>query len=193
MKQRETPPLSASDPICITCGIQYETSAGSPERSSGRYRNVVAEVEPGMTGVVTEPGFVIGQRACLIRTEAGNLLWDCVSYLDDETAAAIERVGGIDAIAISHPHFYSAMGEWSRAFGDAPIHLQADNAPWVMRSDPAIRFWSGETFAPIPGLTVIRCGGHFPGSSVLHWPVGDVHVLVSEQHSPRGGRRPRDR
>lgn len=183
--------------ICITCGTQYPPSAGAPAhcpiceddrqyvnpngqrwtslaemRDLGRYRNAVAEIEPGLTGVVTEPGFAIGQRACLIKTEAGNLLWDCLSYLDDATVAEVERLGGIAAIAISHPHFYSAMVEWSRAFGDAPIHLHADNAPWVMRPDPAVRYWSEETFAPLPGLTLIRCGGHFPGSTVLHWPDG---------------------
>ena len=185
------------DPICTTCGTQYETRTGPPERcpicederqyvnpnrqqwtslaalrSSGRYRNAVVEIEPNLTGIVTEPAFAIGQRAHLIRTEAGNVLWDCVSYLDDETTATIQALGGIDAIAISHPHFHSAMIEWSRAFGDAPVYVHADNAPWVMRPDPAVRFWTEETLEPIPGVTLIRCGGHFPGSAVLHWPGG---------------------
>ncbi|MCB0152080.1 MAG: hypothetical protein KDE01_31045, partial [Caldilineaceae bacterium] len=77
----------------------------------------------------------------------------------------------IQAIAISHPHFYSSMMEWSRAF-DAPIYLHADNRPFVMRPDPAIEYWTDETLALLPGVTLIRCGGHFPGSTVLHWTGG---------------------
>jgi glyoxylase-like metal-dependent hydrolase (beta-lactamase superfamily II) len=75
------------------------------------------------------------------------------------------------AIAISHPHFYSSMVAWSHAF-DAPIYLHADNQPWVMRPDAAIRFWDGESRELLPGVTILRCGGHFPGSSVLHWADG---------------------
>ena len=43
-----------------------------------------------------------------------------------------------------------------------------------MHPDPAIVFWEGETADPLPGssLTLVRCGGHFPGSCVLHWPDG---------------------
>jgi glyoxylase-like metal-dependent hydrolase (beta-lactamase superfamily II) len=189
--------MSAAEAICLTCGTQYETDGAPPVacpicqddrqyvnpegqrwtslaelRAGGAHQNLVAEVEPGLIGVRTEPAFAIAQRAYLIQTEAGNLLWDCVSYLDDATVAAVERHGGIAAIAISHPHFYSSMVEWSRAFGGVPIYLHADNQPWVMRPDPAIRYWSEESIEPLPGLTLIRCGGHFPGSSVLHWPAG---------------------
>ena len=81
------------------------------------------------------------------------------------------RWGGLAAIAISHPHFYSSMVEWSRAF-DAPIVLHADNQPWVMRPDDAVQYWQGETFTALPDLTLVRCGGHFPGSCVLHWADG---------------------
>jgi hypothetical protein len=41
-----------------------------------------------------------------------------------------------------------------------------------MRPDPAIVFWEGETQALGPGLTLIRCGGHFAGSTALHWAAG---------------------
>jgi glyoxylase-like metal-dependent hydrolase (beta-lactamase superfamily II) len=55
---------------------------------------------------------------------------------------------------------------------DAPIHLHADDREWVMRPDPAIRFWEGETHALGDGLTLVRCGGHFEGSAVLYWADG---------------------
>jgi glyoxylase-like metal-dependent hydrolase (beta-lactamase superfamily II) len=182
--------------ICITCGTQYPPSADPPascpicederqyigldgqrwttmEALRRERRNAVRDVDPGLVGIATEPAFAIGQQAHLVQTPAGNLLWNCVSLLDDATAAEIERRGGLAAIAISHPHFFSAMVEWSRAF-DAPVFVHADDRQWVMRPDPAITFWDGDTHDPLPGsgLTLVRCGGHYPGSCVLHWPAG---------------------
>jgi hypothetical protein len=62
--------------------------------------------------------------------------------------------------------------EWSRAFDDAPIYWHADNREWAMRTDGPYIFWGGETSALAFGLTLIRCGGHFAGSTVLHWANG---------------------
>lgn len=81
-------------------------------------------------------------------------------------------MGGISAIAISHPHYYSSMVEWSRALGDLPIYLHAADKQWVMRPDKAIVFWEGETRTLAEGLTLVRCGGHFEGGTVLHWAAG---------------------
>jgi hypothetical protein len=137
----------------------------------------------GILGLCSTPSFAIGQRALLVKSRAGNVLWDCIPYLDD---AVIERVtgeGGIAAIAISHPHFHSAMVDWAHAFG-CPVYVHESNRKWVQRPDPAVRFWSGETLDLGGGLTLVRCGGHFDGSQVLHWEerrallTGDtVHVI----------------
>ncbi len=183
--------------FCVACGAQFAASAEPPpncpicedERQyvghEGQqwttlaalrrdHRNQVEAIEAGLTGFATEPKVAIGQQAHLIETPAGNMLWNCISYVDDETVAAVEARGGLAAIAISHPHFYTGMAEWSRAFGGIPIWLHADDREWVMRPDEAIRFWEGETADPLPGsgLTLVHCGGHFPGSCVLHWPEG---------------------
>lgn len=180
--------------ICITCGTQFAGGAAEPERCPicederqyvgydgqrwttlerlrADHHNVIKPVEPGLTGIGTHPAFAIGQRALLVQAPSGNVLWDCVSLLDDPTLAAVRALGGIAAIAISHPHFYAAMVEWSRAFA-APIYLHAAEREWVMRPDPAIRFWEGETHTLGEGLTLIRCGGHFAGGQVLHWAAG---------------------
>lgn len=181
--------------ICMTCGVQYADSATPPAhcliceddrqymRASGqqwttleeiqqRHHNEIRKVEAGLTGIATATGFAIGQRPLLIQTPNGNVLWDCITLLDDTTIAALNALGGVDAIAISHPHFYDTMIEWSRAFGDAPIYLHRDNEPWVMRPDPCIVYFDGETHSLLPDVTLIRCGGHFPGSTVLHWAAG---------------------
>ena len=80
--------------------------------------------------------------------------------------------GGIKAIAISHPHFYATMVDWSRALGGVPIYVHEDNRDYVMRPDPAVQYWTGETREIAPGITLIRTGGHFTGSTVLHWAEG---------------------
>ena len=104
-----------------------------------------------------------------MESPAGNVLWDCISLIDSATVAAVQDRGGLSAIAISHPHYYASMVEWSRAFGGVPIYLHAADRQWVMHHDPAIVFWSGETHTLGRGLTLVRCGGHFEGGTVLHW------------------------
>jgi hypothetical protein len=181
--------------ICTACGTQYPPDAAPPaacriceeERQyvppSGQrwttqdqlavgHLNAYRQYEPGLIGIGTQPGFAIGQRALLVRTPHGNVLWDCISLLDDATVTLVEALGGVQAIAISHPHFYTAMLDWSAAFGDVPIHLHALDREWVMRPGPQIDFWQGDTLDLLPDLTLIRCGGHFPGGTVLHWAAG---------------------
>ncbi len=181
--------------ICVTCGTQFAETARPPERCPicederqyvnpggqqwttlealrSTHRNVVKPEEPGLHSINTEPKFGIGQRAFLIRTPEGNVLWDCVALLDDATVSRIKDLGGVAEIAVSHPHYYTTMVEWSRAFGDAPIHLHEAERPWVMRPDPCIRFWGGRSKGLCGGLTLVSTGGHFEGYQVLHWPAG---------------------
>lgn len=180
--------------ICVTCGTQYPDSEQPPEHCpicederqyighNGQqwttldalkttHHNIIKEVEPNLTGIGTEPRLAIGQRALLIQTDEGNILWDCITLLDDETVAAVNALGGIDKIAISHAHYYSSMIEWSQTF-DAPIYIHADDQEWVMRPDEKVVFWEGETLPLADGITLIRCGGHYDGAQVLHWAAG---------------------
>jgi hypothetical protein len=135
------------------------------------HRNAWHLHEPGLLSLQTVPAFGINQRAFLLRTPAGNILWDCIALLDPATEDLIRGLGGLHAIAISHPHYYTTMQDWAAAF-DAPVHLHAADRDWVMRSDPAIQFWEGETLELAPGVTLIRAGGHFPGGTILHWSGG---------------------
>lgn len=181
--------------ICVTCGSQFTASTEPPQgcpicldqrqyigyqgqqwTTLGKlqqegHQNTIKEEEPHLIGIGTTPTFAIGQRALLVQTEQGNVLWDCLSFLDDETIQAIQHLGGIAAIAISHPHFYSSMVEWAERF-DVPIYLHEANRRWAMRPDKRITFWSGETQPLLSGVTLVRLGGHFPGSTVLHWQQG---------------------
>ena len=180
--------------ICKTCGVQFSGTQTPPEHcpicedqrqyigANGQewttlealqqdHHNVIKTIEPNLTGIATHPEFAIGQRALLVQTPHGNILWDCISLIDEPTKAAVNALGGIAAIASSHPHFYASMIEWSRAF-NAPIYLHEDNHKYVMRPDLNIHYWQGETLPLLDGPTLIRCGGHFKGSSVLFWPEG---------------------
>ena len=132
------------------------------------FRNEITSIKKGLHQIVTNPSFGIGQRALLVETDSGNVLWDCVTYLDDETIAAINQLGGVGRMAISHPHFYSAMVEWSEAFGGPPIYLHHLDRKWVSRSSRNVVYWKGEALTLLPGAVLIKLGGHFPGSTVLH-------------------------
>jgi hypothetical protein len=136
------------------------------------HRNVIKQEEPGLFSINTEPKFGIGQRAFLLQRPQGNVLWDCTAFLDDATIGRIKELGGIAEIAVSHPHYYTTMVEWSRAFGGAPIHIHILDRHWVMRPDPCVRYWEGEVKKLEGGFRLVCTGGHFEGFQVLHWPAG---------------------
>lgn len=187
--------------MCLQCGVQFAESELPPEhcpicedeRQYVRWEGqawttlgdlasthrLVMKDDTGVLAFGIEPRFAIGQRALLAETPDGNVLWDCVSLVNDEAVAEIRRRGGLQAIAISHCHYYSAMIEWSEAFGGIPIHIHADDRQWVMRPHPLVAFWEGETLALNPSLTLIRCGGHFAGGQVLHWQRKDGNAILS--------------
>jgi len=200
--------------ICVQCGTQFAESAQPPpscpicedERQFVRHEgqawttlkwlatdhhNRLEEEAPRLLGIGSEPEFAIGHRALLLQSPGGNLLWDCITLLDDHTIAEVNSRGGIRAIAISHPHFYSSMIEWGERF-DAEIFLHVADREWVMRKSPRIQFWEGTTLSLWDDLTLINCGGHFEGGTVLHWPAGpngkgalltsDIITVVQDRH-----------
>ena len=135
------------------------------------HRNSFHRYEPGVTGIGTEPHFAIGQRAVLVETPNGNVLWDCISLIDDATAALIKASAASRRSRSRTRIFTPAMAEWSRAF-NAPVYLHAADRDWVLNPHPAVRHWEGDTHELLPGVTLIRCGGHFPGAAVLHYAGG---------------------
>jgi hypothetical protein len=171
------PDASEPPPRCPICADerQFVPPGGqlwtTPEKLASGHVNAWRQLEGGLFEIHTHPGFGIGQRALLLQTSHGNILWDCIALLDDATEAVLRGLGGLHAIAISHPHYYTRMQDWARSF-DCPVHLHAADADWIMRPDPAIRHWHGETVELAQGVTLLRLGGHFPGGTVLHWGDG---------------------
>ncbi|MGM0898086.1 MAG: MBL fold metallo-hydrolase [Bacillota bacterium] len=183
--------------ICNTCGVQTESAGTAPEHclicteerqyvsmkgqswttleemlQSNTYSNEILSEEEGLSSITTAPSFGIGQTAYLVQGENFNLLWDCITYLDPETIETIKALGGIDAIALSHPHYYSTQVEWAETF-DAAIYIHEDDKQWVTRPSDRIVFWSGESLEVGAGLLLHRIGGHFKGAAILEWEGGN--------------------
>jgi hypothetical protein len=181
--------------ICATCGNWHPDSPAPPEvcaicaderqwvpRTGQRWttlaelaaaghRSELRELEPNLVGIGTTPPVCIGQRSLLVTTDAGNVLWDVGAYVDDAAVTAVRDRGGLVAIAASHPHFYGAVTEWSERLGGVPVLLPEADLRWLLRPSPHVRTWSG-TLDVLPGVTLVQCGGHFPGSAALHWAAG---------------------
>ncbi len=179
-------------PICESCGTQFAENNPkrcpiceddrqyvgwqgqrwtSHEMLAAGHRLRLAD-EAGVLGIGLDPGFAIDQRALFLPSDAGNILWECLSLVTDEAVAALKAKGGVDRMIISHPHFYAAMVEWSEALGGVPILLHEADKTWVQRPSPRIEFWRGDSMRLSDAVTLIRCGGHFPGSTAIHWRDG---------------------
>jgi glyoxylase-like metal-dependent hydrolase (beta-lactamase superfamily II) len=183
--------------ICTTCGVQYPESVSEPKHcpvceeerqyvnpngqswtthddlvKSGLYKNKMTKEEEGLYSIKTSPNFGIGQTAYLVVSNGFNVLWDCITFLDIETIKFIHDLGGIDAIALSHPHYYSRQVDWAEAF-DAPIYIHHDDKEWIMEPSRYIRLWEGEETELSEGLKLHRLGGHFKGGAVFHWENGN--------------------
>ena len=63
------------------------------------------------------------------------MLWDCIVLLDAATVTLIRALGGLQAMAISHPHFYTTMVEWGRAF-DVAVDVHVADPQWICGATP---------------------------------------------------------
>ena len=80
--------------------------------------------------LLSTPAFSQPAVAGIVRDASG-------AILPGATVTLIKALGGLKAIAISHPHFYTTLAEWSRAFGDVPVHLHAADQRWITELRPA--------------------------------------------------------
>jgi hypothetical protein len=184
------------DWLCAACAVEYPAGDEPPgvcpicederqyvprdgqrwtslqELAASGERVAVSELEPDLYALRSEPKVGIGQQGMLLRTPAGNLLWDPPGYVDEVVAEEVRALGGVAVIATSHPHMYGTQTSWSRILGDPPVLVHATDRTWVQRDEPRIETWSGERQI-LPGVTLRTIGGHFPGSAIVHWDRGD--------------------
>ncbi|MBO0935267.1 MBL fold metallo-hydrolase [Fibrella sp. HMF5335] len=184
-------------PICTTCGTQYRPDhapeLGCPICLDDRqyvpetgqtwtslseldkhYSVIIRPLQAHLYELKMVPTFAIGQRALLLKTPEGNILWDCIALLNEPTVAFIRANGGLRAIAFSHPHYYTTMHEWAETF-DCPIYIHEHDQPWIYGPLGRVRLWSGAETALWSGVKLINVGGHFPESSILHVPFLSAH------------------
>lgn len=184
-------PSVNNDILCATCGSYYYDCTTPPQACAiceddrqyvppdgqvwmradvlAQDHRVVLRDDDGMPALGLEPGFAINQRALVIRGEHASVLWEALPLVTEEAIAAITRDGPIQYIALSHPHFYSAMQRWSEALGNIPILIHAADKEWVPAGARNVQFWTGDQFEIAPGLTLLHVAGHFAGSAALHW------------------------
>src|SRR5579872_5856981 len=102
-------PGSASPDVCPICADprQYLPEGGqiwtTPATLSGNYSIKASQVHDYAYEMELAPSFAIGQRAFLILSGEGNILWDCIPLLNEPTKTFIWAHGGLRAIAFSHP------------------------------------------------------------------------------------------
>jgi glyoxylase-like metal-dependent hydrolase (beta-lactamase superfamily II) len=198
--------------LCRTCGVEHATTstvcsicaderqwvpaegqqwATLQELAAEGMRSEVTVIEDGLVGIGSSPAFGIGQVGKLVCTNGGNVLWDPSGFLDDAAIAAVAERGPLVGIVASHPHMYGAQVEWSHRLGGVPVYVNAADAQWVMRPDSVIQQWS-DTLELTPSLSVVRVGGHFPGSAVACWSDGADGrgvLLVGDTVFPNPDRR----
>ena len=140
---------------CARCAVEYPDSHQPPDRCA---------ICSDERECVEPPG----QRwTTLAELERDGHHESLHEVLDDDLIAAVAGAGGVAAIAASHPHMFGVQVEWSHRFGGAPVYVNRADQDWLQRDDPVVRRWDAELEA-LPGLTLNRIGGHFPGSAVLH-------------------------
>ena len=181
------------------------------------HMNAFREHEPGVIGIGASRISPSASARILVRTPGGNVLWDCIAH-----ARRRDR----------HADQGPRRPQGDRDLASAFLHDDGGVEPRLRLPDPSARrrqrlghaagpgdqFWDGETLQLWDGVTLVRCGGHFPGGTVLHWQggadgkgivcSGDIltvadrpqmavlHAQLSEFHSAVGargrGHRPRD-
>jgi len=167
--------LASAPQTCIICldERQWVPPAGQswtkPEELSDKYSIKLNRLQERLYEMEINPMFAIGQRALLVLSEKGNVLWDCIPLLDELTIEFIKSKGGLKAIAFSHPHFYSNMSEWAEVF-DCPVYIHENDEEHIMVKSEHINLWQGDKMQLWDGMRLHLIGGHFAGSSIFHVP-----------------------
>jgi hypothetical protein len=152
---------SAPVAVCRICSdeLQWVPAKGQAwttldEMAATGFRTRMAELEPGLFEITSTPNAGIGQHTKLVQTDAGNLLWDPIGYLDRDGVARVRDLGPVAAIVASHPHMFGVQVAWGHALGGVPVSVCEPNLEWVARHDPLIAPWSG-SLEPIPGVRLV--------------------------------------
>lgn len=149
----------------------------------------IVEDEPGLWAVTSSPSVGIGQRALLVQTDEGNLLWDPIGTITEDAIEQVRELGGLAFVVASHPHMFGVQCAWADAL-DARVLVNERDASWVQLQHERIDLWDGEVEL-LPGVRLIRFGGHFPGSCMVLWAAGsggEGSLLAGDTIQPKPDR-----
>ena len=164
--------------VCATCGVQFAASDEPPAECpvcedarqwvpedgqrwttmddlASEHRNELRDDE-GLTGIGTDPHFAIGQRALIVPSAIGNVLWECVTLLDDAIElwnGETRDVGGLTLLRLGG-HFrggtvlHRPEGSGTLLSGDI-VQVIPDRR-WVSF------MYSYPNLIPLPAETVLR-------------------------------------
>jgi hypothetical protein len=171
------PDSSTPPAACLICEderqyVNWNGQAWLTRDELAQRHRLVWRDDGGVVGIGVEPSFAIGQRALLVCEPDGCVMWDCIPFATDDAVDYVRSLGGLKAIAVSHPHYYGAVADWSDAFGGVPIYLHQDDSSFITRPHPRIVSWSENSLRLSDDILLLRTGGHFAGGSVLHWRMG---------------------
>src|SRR6266513_3088191 len=147
--------------VCVVCaderqwlppgGQRWTTLA---ELAAAGHSSDVREVEPGLTGIGTNPPVAIGQRSLVVATPAGNILWDPSGFIDEAAVAAVRAAGGLTFVTASHPHFYGAIASWADG-ADGRGALFSGDTIFVTPGEDRVTFvWSAPNRLPLSEAAV---------------------------------------
>lgn len=185
---------------------QYPCPTGqaytSPRELAGKtsFELVPEPEDERIIRVKLEPPVAIGQTPFILLTAQGVVVWDCCGFVSVDLMRRIQQqspTGKVLAIFISHPHFFGTSLTWAKLL-DCKVFISKPDRLWYQRGlesapphpDIAARKnfvveVDQDTFTlpHLPSITLVRCGGHFPGSNVLHW---DRDADAPEKQAQRG-------
>jgi hypothetical protein len=171
------PDSNAAPAACLICEderqfVNWQGQRWIAREELAKRHKLVWRDDFGIPGIGVEPGFAIGQRALLVREADGCVMWDCLPLMTREAVEYVRSLGGLKAIAVSHPHFYGAVADWSDAFGGVPVYLHDDDRAFVTRPHPSIVAWTGDAHRISDDILLVRAAGHFAGATIMHWRAG---------------------
>lgn len=132
--------------------------------AQGRFPCRWAELEPGVWRFWNDPVSGIGPSGYLLRTDAGNMIFEGCAVWSEEALAQIEALGGVQVLSASHPHSYGAVWQIQDRF-DPELALHPGDFAWT--SALRVTWPFDDTLEPLPGLTLHLTAGHFSGHTAL--------------------------
>ncbi|RPF71186.1 MBL fold metallo-hydrolase [Aurantiacibacter spongiae] len=138
-----------------------------PEREvAASHDGSAREVAEGLWAFTTTPALGLGGTGWLLVREGGNVAFEAAPYYSPPMLDTLARLGGIAALAASHPHGYGALFQLQREFDPPVVAIHKDDLAYTKAFRVTAPY--DETLELASGCTLYRVGGHYAGQAALH-------------------------